>query len=243
VASDQTCGFDATGLAFHGAPDDPHSYCDLNRPRVFTETGDRRNPSCFQFAAPPAATDRSIWPEPVEGCPDDVLSNGQQRPDFHFLADSKAIKAREAAIKSFYDAGGGLFLGSGADNGDGHSADTYYAFVDLPGGSTGAACNGDIGEDCLGAQSGNFALTPEGAALGFQLPDINCGSGLACATHNSFKLPRVGSSLLVAETEPGGHANTVFQDLKAPDTIITGGPGPALPIKGTPPREECPRIE
>jgi hypothetical protein len=234
VASDQTCGLDASGTTFHGAPGDPRSYCDLNRPRVFADTGDRRNPSCFQFPSPPAAADRSVWPQPVEECPDDILSDGAQHPDPHFLADSKAIKSRESAIKSFYDAGGGLFLGSGADNGDGHSADTYYAFVDLPGGSTGSACNGDIGEDCLGSQSGDFALTAEGTAIGFQPLDVNCGTGLACATHNSFKLPRVGSSLLVAETEPGGHANTVFQDLQAPDTIITSGPGPALPVKGTP---------
>jgi len=233
VASDQTCGLDASGLTFHGPPDNPHSYCDLNRPRVFSDTADRRNPSCFEFAATPPASARSAWPQPVEECPDDILTSGERRPDPHFLADSKAIKARQAAIKDFYDADGGLYLGSGADNGDGHDADTYYSFVDLPGGSTGTACNGDVAESCLGSQSGDFTVTPEGAAIGFQPLDVNCGQGLACATHNSFKLPRIGSSLLVAETAPGGQANTVFQDLRPPDTIITGGPGTPLPTRGT----------
>ena len=39
------------------------------------------------------------------------------------MADTKAIQSRRQAITSFFNAGGGLFVLSGADNGDGHGGD------------------------------------------------------------------------------------------------------------------------
>lgn len=157
VASDQTCGLDALDR-FHGTATDSHSYCDLNRP---LPTGaSTLNPSCFGAA-------RTAWPPPVQDCPDDINAGGQSTPNPKYLADTKAIEARQAAIQSFFNAGGGLFLGAGADNGDGHSGDRYYSFVDLPGGDQGSACNGDIGENCLGFGSGSFTLASEGSAIGF----------------------------------------------------------------------------
>ena len=60
--------------------------------------------------------------------------------------------------------------------------------------------------------------------------DINCGGGSGCDTHNSFLPPGAGSQLLVAESFAGAGTNalTLFEDITAPDTAITGGPGPAL---------------
>jgi hypothetical protein len=229
VASDQTCGLDALDT-FHGSVTDPHSYCDLNRPAPFGTS--LLNPVCFMDNPQPA--NRTAWPKPIGGCPDDISASGVVTPNVHFLADTKAIVARQADIKRFFDAGGGLFLGSGADNGDGHSGDRYYSFVDLPGGDQGSACNGDIGENCLGFGSGGFAITPEGAALGFTSADVNCGIGAACATHNSFKPPRIGSPLLVAEHGDATRENTLFEDTNPPDTIVTAGPGAGIHTAGPP---------
>jgi hypothetical protein len=203
IASDQTCGNDASGF-FHGNPNDPSGYCDLNRP-----PGDL-NP------------DGTTWPPPPLAEPD-------------ALPDSEPIVARSQDIKAFFDAGGGVFVASGADDGDGHANDRYYAFLDLPGGAQGSACDptGMSGE-CLGAQ-GDMALTPEGRAIGFTdgtsgtPDDIHCGAGgSGCASHNSFNPPRVGSQLLAAETGPRTFDTTLFEDLAAPDTHLTSGPGPTL---------------
>jgi hypothetical protein len=213
IASDQTCGLDALDT-FHGNPSVTSSYCDLNRPVPFN--GSFRNPVCFRDN--PQLADRSVWPQPLEGCPDDSAASGASTPNDHFLADTKAIQARQPDIKRFFDAGGGLFLGSGADNGDGHSGDRYYSFVDLPGGDQGSACNGDIGENCIG----------------FRSADVNCGIGAACATHNSFKPPRIGSPLLVAEHADFTRENTLFQDTSPPDTVTTSGPGAPIHTAGPP---------
>jgi hypothetical protein len=163
----------------------------------------------------------SNWPPPQVGVPT--------------LTDSPSIAARSADIKAFFDAGGGILAGSGADNGDGHTGDLYYSFIDVPGGAAGSACQAGAGV-CLGG-AGALALTPEGRAIGFTdgtngTPnDITCGlNGTGCATHNSFRAPRVGSQLLVAETGPMGFASTLFEDASPPDTIITGGPGTPLPV-------------
>ena len=43
--------------------------------------------------------------------------------------DSAAINGRVGAIKAFFDNGGGLYVGAGADNGDGHGGDVYYEFI------------------------------------------------------------------------------------------------------------------
>jgi hypothetical protein len=130
--------------------------------------------------------------------------------------------ARSADIKAFFDAGGGVYAGSGADDGDGHSGDIYYSFIDLPGGAAGSACEPG-GTTCVGT-FGSLTLTPAGRAIGFTdstsggEDDINCGiGGVFCATHNSFKPPRVGSSLLIAETGPSGFESTLFEDAQAPN--------------------------
>jgi hypothetical protein len=197
VASDHTCGRDDSPFAPHGDPNDPASYCDLNRP-----------PGPFS------------QPTPADPGTQD---------------DSLAIGARSADIKAFFDAGGGVYAGSGADDGDGHSGDIYYSFIDLPGGAAGSACEPG-GITCVGT-FGSLTLTPEGRAIGFTdstsggEDDINCGiGGVFCATHNSFKPPRVGSSLLIAETGPSGFESTLFEDAQAPNTMITGGPGTPLTV-------------
>jgi hypothetical protein len=163
----------------------------------------------------------SNWPPPQPGVPT--------------LTDSPFIAARSADIKAFFDAGGGIFVGSGADNGDGHTGDLYYSFIDVPGGATGSACQAGSGI-CLGG-AGSVVLTPEGRAMGFTdgtngTPnDITCGlNGMGCATHNSFKPPRVGSQLLVAESGPMAFVSTLFEDANPPNTTVTGGPGAALPV-------------
>lgn len=162
------------------------------------------------------------WPPPT------IADPGTQ-------GDSVAIAARSADIKTFFDGGGGVYAGSGADDGDGHSGDIYYSFIDLPGGAEGSACE-PLGNTCVGT-FGSLTLTPEGRAIGFTdstsggEDDINCGiDGVFCATHNSFKPPRVGSSLLIAETGPSGFESTLFEDAQAPNTTIAGGPGTALPV-------------
>jgi hypothetical protein len=217
VASDQTCGRDASTLFPHGDPNAPSGYCDLNRP-----PGNVNPP----VGVPPVST---AWPPPPVGVPGN--------PAAGFVADSAAISARDQDIKAFFDRGGGLFVASGADNGDGHSGDLYYAFLDLPGGAEGSACESTgAGGVCLGTAAG-LGLTPEGRAIGFTdgsggtADDIHCGlSGGACATHNSFKPPRVGSQLLIAETGPGGFETTLFEDLTAPNATIRSGPARRIPV-------------
>jgi putative metal-binding protein len=211
VASDQTCGNDAGAFFPHGVPTSATSYCDLNRPPGNT------NP------------DATAWPPPPVGEPGD--------PAAGFVPDSAAIAKRDRAIKAFFDSGGGLFVASGADNGDGHSGDLYYSFLDLPGGAEGSACvSSGVDGVCLGAASG-LSLTSEGRAIGFtdgsggSADDIHCGlSGGACSSHNSFKQPRVGSQLLVAEAGPTEFETTLFEDLTAPNATITSGPARRIPV-------------
>jgi hypothetical protein len=204
VASDQTCGKNPSTAFPHGDPNVAAAYCDLNRPPGNV------NP------------DLSAWPPPVLETPG-------------ALPDSEAIIARSQDIKRFFDSGGGLFVASGADNGDGHTDDRYYAFLDLPGGAEGSACDSNgMGGVCFGSASG-LALTIEGRAIGFTdgangtADDIHCGlGGGGCATHNSFKAPRVGSQLLIAEMGPDANATTLFEDLKVPNAIIRSGPAPRI---------------
>jgi Putative metal-binding motif len=211
VASDQTCGRDASTLFPHGDPTAPSAYCDLNRPPGNV------NPN------------NTAWPPPPPGLPGNPASG--------FVADSAGIVNRGQDIKKFFDNGGGLFVASGADNGDGHAGDLYYAFLDLPGGAEGSACESSgVGGVCLGAAAG-LALTSEGRAIGLTdgsggtPDDIHCGlNGGACATHNSFKPPRVGSQLLVAETGPEEFETTLFEDLSSPNATITSGPARRIPV-------------
>src|SRR4051794_23174083 len=159
----------------------------------------------------------SGWPPPSIGTPPN-------------LADSTAINGRSGDIKRFFDAGGGVFVGSGADDGDGHKDDIYYQFIGNTGGAGGSACDTTgMVEICLG---GLGALTAAGRAIGFVDSDVVCGvTGDGCPSHNSFKDPGIGSSLLVAELGPGkGLNNTLFADTNPPDTLITSAPGPALTV-------------
>jgi hypothetical protein len=102
------------------------------------------------------------------------------------VASITAINARTADLQAFFSAGGGLLYNSGAAN-----RATYYASVPIP--ATGVAV------------APPFTVTVAGAALGMTAADANC-----CATHNSFSLPGPGSSLVVAETDSAGSAETMF---------------------------------
>jgi hypothetical protein len=125
--------------------------------------------------------------------------------------DSDAINARTPDIQAFFNAGGGIYVNSGAEHANGNAgdgADVFYDFLPLP--ATGAAVEAP------------FCLTDAGRSLGFEdtrcpdpsrhsgdgkVQDINC-----CATHNSFLLPPEGSELRVAEVDGAGLAETLFAD-------------------------------
>lgn len=121
------------------------------------------------------------------------------------LEDSRAINKRKKAIKNFFNDGGGIMVGAGAQHGDGNEADDiYYNFVPIPVGGV--------------AVTPPFCLTNIGIALGFHdqscpdpskrngtEDDINC-----CPTHNSFKKPPRGSALKIAEKDSEGFAETLI---------------------------------
>jgi hypothetical protein len=135
--------------------------------------------------------------------------------------DSGPIEARTADIAAFLAAGGGVFVGSGADNGDGHSGDDYYRFVDAPKG-----LELDNPTNCPVCTSfPTFSLTAAGSAIGFTNTEVNC-----CHPWNSFIEPPAASPLRIAETDSAGGFTTLFADTDAPRTTITSGPpglGPA----------------
>jgi len=132
----------------------------------------------------------------------DSTCGGCNLNEYDSTPDSDALNARAADITSFYNGGGGLIVGSGANHGDGDpatGADTYYSFLPLP---------------ALGvAVAPPFSLTQAGRDLGLTdgsggtSDDINC-----CETHNSFALPEPGSALTVAETDSQGSAETLIAD-------------------------------
>ena len=121
--------------------------------------------------------------------------------------DSQAINSRKGAIKRFFNKGGGIMVGAGADHGDGDPTtgpDNFYNFVPIP----------------VGGQevTDPFCLTNVGIKLGFHdqdcpnparhngtEDDINC-----CPTHNSFSNPDPGSALKVAERDANGFAETMI---------------------------------
>ena len=205
VASDETCGQDVLG---------PTLEFDHGDAGQATSYCDLNRPT--PFTLPPPA-----------GEPQVDLSNAA-------ASDSGAIDARRVDIKNYFDSGGGLFVGSGADNGDGHTGDLYYAFIDI------SSCPDTSALPCEGSQGG-FSLTSEGRAIGLTdgtngtPDDINCGlDGGGCSTHNSFLTPRAGSALLAAENGRPGLVNTLFEDTAPPDALITSGPGTPLRTAGGP---------
>jgi hypothetical protein len=143
--------------------------------------------------------------------------------------DSDALIAPfgHKAINDFYDQGGGILVGSGGDNGDGHEDDLYYDFVNAP---RGQLFSGDPS-----------ALTPLGLGLGFSPGDIghNGANGgcppsltfLDCPENGFFPLP-AGSSLKVAEVDKAGNPVTLFQDTDRPSTTITSAPPPVVVSRG-----------
>lgn len=100
-------------------------------------------------------------------------------------ASIAAINARITVLQTFFSAGGGIIYEAGAlDAG-------YYNSVPIPASAV--------------AVSPPFTVTAAGLALGLTAAEANC-----CATHNSFNLPPPGSSLIVAETDTTGKAETLF---------------------------------
>ena len=104
-------------------------------------------------------------------------------------------------------------VAAGADHGDGNDPDDiFYDFVPIPVGAV--------------AVTQPFTLTPLGERIGFRdnaaAPggsDINC-----CATHNSFKKPRRGGALKIAEKDSGGFAETLVAKGKiVGGQIVSGG--------------------
>jgi hypothetical protein len=175
-----------------------------------------------------------VNPSPTHPCyvndPGSIL---QLPPDLTcFTEDSDALIAPPGhkAINNFYNQGGGILVGSGGDNGDGHAADLYYDFVNVP---RGLVFNGDPS-----------ALTPLGQAIGFTpsdighhgvlcpaAPTLNPTDYLACPYDSFFPLP-TGSSLRVAEVDNLGDPVTLFEDTDPPTTTITSAPAPMVVTRG-----------
>jgi Putative metal-binding motif len=175
------------------------------------------NPRTATFASTPLNT--ATWSAiavasdstcPGGGCD---LNDGNLVP-----TDSGPIEARTADIAAFYAAGGGIFVGSGADNGDGHSGDDYYRFVDAPKGLELS------NPDFVFGPFPTFSLNNAGRTLGFTNGDVNCSN---CHPWNSFIQPPAASPLRVAETDTAGGFTTLFADTDAPRTAFSSGP-PAL---------------
>lgn len=120
--------------------------------------------------------------------------------------DIAAINARTADIQAFFNAGGGLVYFAGASN-----RATYYNSVPIPPGAAPV--------------SAPFTLTAAGTAIGLISPtDTNC-----CATHNSFNLPPVGSSLVVLETDSAGLAETLSAAGTTTSALV-GAPPPVVQV-------------
>jgi hypothetical protein len=149
------------------------------------------------------------------------------------LPDSDAINARAGDIANYFNAGGGLFVNSGGQRGDGDpntGPDSFYSFVPIPLGGAAVAPP--------------FTLTDDGKALGFEdssgligtHDDINC-----CPTHNSFQLPPPGSPLKVAETDGSGRAETLFAHATIQNgQFVTPAPETVAPGQiGLPPNKKC----
>ncbi|MCW3066534.1 MAG: putative internalin [Solirubrobacterales bacterium] len=165
--------------------------------------------STNDFSAIAVASDITCPPDtPTNGC--DLNVGNLNTPD------SNAIEARTADLASFFAAGGGIYMGAGADNGDGHSGDDYYRAVDAPKGLELSNPGFNFGPFPV------FSLNAKGLALGIVPADVTC-----CHPWNSFIQPPAASPLRVAETDSAGGFTTLFADTDAPRTAIDSGP-PAL---------------
>lgn len=164
------------------------------------------DPSSAQFGMTQINTNNfsAIYVSSDETCGNCDLNDLSSTPD------SDAINARSADIQAFFNSGGGLFVNSGAQHGDGDPStgpDPYYNFLPLPVGAVAVAPP--------------FQLTSAGRELGLEDStngvgtnnDINC-----CETHNAFQKPPAGSALKVAETDGSGSAETLFTR----GTIVNG---------------------
>jgi hypothetical protein len=175
------------------------------------------DPKSAAFASEPLTTDRYsailvASDTTCGGCDLNIPSGSSDTPD------SDAINARESAIASFFNQGGGLYANAGADHGNGDpsdGADVFYDFAPIPLGG-------------LVVQP-PFCLTDVGASLGLEdqgcpdasrhrgtEDDINC-----CATHNSFSEPPAGSAVKVAERDLGDDG-VVSADDQA-ETLVAEG--------------------
>jgi hypothetical protein len=175
--------------------------------------------SCGDLNSPPPVPGCAVPPVPPDLRCDTPDSNALIAPSGH------------KAINNFYDMGGGILVGSGGDNGDGHADDLYYDFVNAP---RGLPFNGDPS-----------TLTPLGLGLGFTPGDIGhtgcpmeegsatvtASQALTCPFNAFFPLP-AGSSLKVAETDNAGDPVTLFQDTDPPKTTITSTPAPLVVTRG-----------
>ena len=131
------------------------------------------------------------------------------------VEDSEAINKRKRAIARYFNKGGGIMVGAGDEHGDGNDPDDiYYDFVPIPVGGV--------------AVTQPFTLTPLGERIGFRdnaaAPggsDINC-----CPTHNSFRKPRRGGALKVAEKDSEGFAETLVAKGQIVGGQIVGDGGP-----------------
>jgi hypothetical protein len=127
--------------------------------------------------------------------------------------DSTAIAARTDDIAAFFNGGGGLMVGAGAQDSGGFPSgpafnaanQPYYSFVATSGADNAVA---------------PFTLTSLGTSLGFTSADINCG----CGTHNSFGSPPAGSRLKTVERDNSGRFVTLVEDTDPPVASITSRP-------------------
>jgi hypothetical protein len=138
--------------------------------------------------------------------------------------DSTAIASRTDDIAAFYNAGGGIIAGAGADNATGRVGNPfdpnfgdpiafsspnvpYYSFL-----ATSGATNA----------TSPFSLTSLGTGMGLTASDVCNG----CGTHNSFGPPPAGSQLKSAERDSAGRIVTLIQDTDPPTASIASGPTP-----------------
>jgi hypothetical protein len=188
---------------------------------------DPRSPT-FDSTPINTATWSAIWVASDQSCGgcdlNDPYTSGT--PNQANTPDSSAIAERTDDIAAFFDAGGGIIAGAGADMATGRVSNNifdpnfgepiafsapnvpYYSFL-----ATSGAANA----------SAPFSLTSIGTGLGLAAADVCNG----CGTHNSFGPPPAGSQLKAAERDNNGRFVTLIEDNDPPTASITSGPTPA----------------